>query len=1183
MHYPTPEQEPVIVCKTCGNKNPAPFKFCGECGQSIKTHATSDLIFALKTPERKVVTVLFTDITGYTSISEKLDPEDINQLMAHVFKKISDVVTKYQGTIVKYLGDAAMIVFGSPVSHADDPVRAIKTAREIHQVIQESATPWADKIGRPLSMHTGINTGLVVTETIRKGVIDVTGDTVNTASRLTSVAKDGEIIVGATTFRQANRNFIFKRMKPVKVKGKSHAIEIYKTLFPRKTPEISLKTKMLHASLVGRNQPFHLFKETLEKHIRSKKGAILSVSGDAGIGKSRLLAEVKSYLKDMDLNWLEGKSLPYGHSTSYGPFIEIIKRSADIDPEDTDAIALKKLSKKIILFLPDRHTDILPYIANLLNLEIRGRLLERIKFLDGEAIGHQIFRSVYHFIEKMAQKKPLVLVFEDTHWLDSASLKMICHLLPLVTEVPLIIITVGRNEHASPSKNLTDIIAKTYPGHLTDITLSTLDPEGVRQLIKNLLKIDNIPERLFSIIYRKSEGNPFFVEEILRSLIDKKVIARSKTGNRWQIKTDAEKVEIPGTLRGLITDRIDRLEEDERHILKIASIIGRHFLYSILETICDSDTLDAKIFKLQEIDFIRKNDFATTALEYIFQHALTQEAAYESILKTQRKDLHQKVADAIESIFPDRIEEFYSKLAYHFAHAEDWKKAKDYLFKAGNKAEEIADDREALEHYKKAMIAYEKVFGKKWDPLQRAALERKMGEAFFHHGDHQNAINCFQKALSLLSHPVPSTRWTIRSAIFKQVVVQILHRLFSFVASNLSSDDTDQETQETFRIYEIMGWIDYFMNRERLLLNVITGLNHAERKKSLSGIARGAMGVGLILNTLGMFRMAGFYSEKALQLSKEADNPIILGLGYLGVSVHREFKAAWKEAISLYEHCANAYWQAGDSRKWGNATIWTAFLHNFMSHFKTSMALSKQVYQIGKESGDLLLQGWGLHGMGLNLVYYGNLDQAILTLSSAVQLLKDIPDLYDGAQAYTDLGKCYLYKGDFKKGISVLEETRQMITNHKLNGPMVSLFKNALAKGYLLAWETGTDIAAEPVTAKKVAAALRDALKTNAIFKGGTPQIYRMSGTYYFLKGKEKKAKKWWLKSILCAEKLEATFEKALTHFEIGKRLGDNTHLSEARKRFLEINETNEITQGNSYLYLHEALMKASGAISIYP
>lgn len=474
-HKSAPGGQSIVACQNCGSQNPIRFKFCGDCGEPILSTSPDEVTTHLRTPERKVVTVLFTDITGYTNISERLDPEDINQLMGHVFKKISDVVAKYQGTIVKYLGDAAMIVFGAPVAHADDPVRAINAAREIHQVIQGSDALWADKIGRPLSMHTGINTGLVITETIRKGLIDVTGDAVNIASRLTSVAKDGEIIVSAATFRQANRDFIFKRMKPAKVKGKNQPIEIYKILFPRKTPEISLKTKLLHASLVGRHHPFNLFKETLEKRIKSKEGGALSISGDAGIGKSRLLAEVKSYVKDMDLCWIEGKTLPYGHITSYGPFIEIIKRSADIDHEDTDAIALKKLSKKIISFLPASHTDIIPYIANLLHLEIRGRLLERIKFLDGEAIGHQVFRSVYHYFEKMAQKKPLVLVFEDTHWLDSASLKLICHLLPLVAEVPLIIIAVGRNEHASPSKTLTDIIAKTCPGHLTDISLTTLE------------------------------------------------------------------------------------------------------------------------------------------------------------------------------------------------------------------------------------------------------------------------------------------------------------------------------------------------------------------------------------------------------------------------------------------------------------------------------------------------------------------------------------------------------------------------------------------------------------------------------------------------------------------------------------------------------------------------------------
>lgn len=1152
-HHPDSINGLKTVCKSCGNTNPSRFKFCGECGKPIKTDWA---IEAGETPgrsERKIVTVIFTDITGYTGLSEKLDPEDINQLMAHIFRKINEVVTKYQGTIVKYLGDAAMIVFGVPAAHADDPARAIRAALEIHQSVRDIDLSLTEKIHWRMAMHTGINTGLVITECAKNGVFDVTGDTVNIASRLTNLAGRNEIIVGPGTYRQANGEFIFKQMKPARVKGKSQPIDTHKLLFPRKKSNIRPPKKLMNADLVGREEPFARFMAAIERLESLKSGGIVTISGDAGIGKSRLIAEVKAQVGGHDIRFLKGKSMPYGHKTSYGPFLDILKTTAGIGQEEADETALKKLTDTMNGLFPDTCRDILPYIANLLDLKVTENLSDRTRFLDGEAMGHQIFRSVYQLLEKLARKKPLILIFEDVHWLDTASLKLIRHLLPLTTESPIMIVTAGRVDPSSHGVPLMEIIQNDFKEHVTAISLSALTYDGVGRMIRVLLNIDAIPEGLFSIIYEKSGGNPFFVEEILRSLIDKKAIIRDKPKNQWQITSSAEKVAIPETLRGLITDRMDRLEEDERQVLKTASIIGRHFLYSILETICDTRLLDEKMITLEEVDFIRKNNHEITAQEYLFQHALTQEAAYESILKSRRKELHQKVATAIETIFPDRIEEFYSKLAFHFAHAEEWKKAKEYLVKAGDRAEEIADDAEALEHYKKTMIACEKISEKAWDPLEQAILERKMGEAFFHHGDHQNAVSCFERALAGLSHPLPSSSRKIRWAIVKQILLQSLHRLVSFGKTPFPNEELDRATQEIFRIYEIMGWIDYFMNRERLLLNVITGLNHAERKKSLSGIARGSMGVGLILNTLGMFSLAGYYSEKALRLAKKTGNPMILGLGYLGVSVHREFQAKWSEAIELYDQCGNAYWKAGDTRKWGNATIWTAFLHHFKGEFKKSLELSNQVHQIGKESGDRLLQGWGLHGQGLNLACSGDLDQAISTLEVAIRLLNEIPDMYDGAQALTDLGRCYLYKGEIDAGISVLEKTGQMIRQNHLRGPMVSLFKNALVHGYLLAWEKE---GRGKATGKRVKSLIEDALKTNLRFKCGLPQTYRHTGTYYFLKGKEKKARKEWLKSIHCAEELGAPFEKALAHLEIGKRLGDEESRSVANEIFLELKTT---------------------------
>ncbi len=647
------------ICPNCHFANPPQFKFCGECGHQLEEAVTRKIAPSIE-GERKQVTVLFSDLSGYTTISERLDPEEVKKIMSQIFGEITSVVNKYDGTIEKFIGDAVMVLFGVPKAHEDDPIRAIRAAEEIHGVVGTISTQFDDEIGKPLSMHTGINTGLVVTGevTMEKGTLGVTGDTVNVASRLSGLAKPGEILVGQDTYLQAGGYFTFEKMEPTKVKGKTEPVPVYRVVEEKvKVGHIrGLATQGISSPLVGRDAEFVAIKGCVNR-LLDGQGGILSVIGEAGLGKSRLMAEICNRTDLSSLQWLEGHTLSYGQKISYWPFQEIIRQYAEISEDDSDLEAWQKLESRITELFAADTGEILPYLARLLTLDIKGEYAAQIKYLDGEAMGRQVFLASRRFFERLAQTQPLMLLFEDLHWADESSTLLLEHLLPLVNRVPLLICGVSRPEPKTPVFRLREIAAKDFERRYTEIRLSPLSQTESAELMRNLLEIENLPFRVGQTIVDKADGNPFFLEEIMRSLIDGGAVVRDSTTGRWRATTHIETINIPDTIQGVIMARVDRLDEELKQVLRTASVIGRSFLYRILRAIEQAvKELDHHLDNLQAMELIREKQ-RIPELEYIFKHALVQESTYESILLQKRRELHARVAQVIETLFSDRLRE----------------------------------------------------------------------------------------------------------------------------------------------------------------------------------------------------------------------------------------------------------------------------------------------------------------------------------------------------------------------------------------------------------------------------------------------------------------------------------------------------------------------------------------------
>jgi predicted ATPase len=584
-----------------------------------------------------------------------------------------------------------------------------------------------------------------------------------------------------------------------------------------------------------------------------------------------------------DLIWLEGRTLSFGQTISYWPFQEILWRYAGISEEDSEADAWHKLESRVNALFAEQTPEILPYLATLLTLEVRDEYVERVKYLDGEAMGRQIFLASRRFFERLAQEQPLVLVFEDLHWVDESSALLLEHLLPLVERVELLIVGVGRPHRQTPAARLQEVAGRDLPNRYIEIHLTPLSQADSAQLVRNLLAIEDLPSRVREMIVRKAEGNPFYLEEIIRTLIDASAVVYEPTTGRWRATAQIETITIPDTVQGVIMARVDRLGEDVRQALRTASVVGRSFLYRVLRAVADADRqLDRHLAELQEIQFIREKQ-RVPELEYIFKHALAQEATYESILLQKRRDLHARVGQAIEALFADRLEEFYGLLAYHYARAETWEKAQEYLLKAGDQAGRIAADAEALAHYRQAMVAYGRAFGDEWDPVQRAALERKMGEALFRRGAHAQMLDHLQRALAYLGRLLPTSRWGVRLAILREIVQQIGHRLLPGLLLRRAGGPVSPAVEEEIHVYACIGWISLLMDPERFLLATLKTLNVSERSGFSYGVATGSSGLGVMMDLIPVFWLAEGYHRRAVALAEQIQNSSALGLAYLSL------------------------------------------------------------------------------------------------------------------------------------------------------------------------------------------------------------------------------------------------------------------------------------------------------------
>ena len=698
-----------LTCPRCAAQLPAGKRFCGECGFDLKSALTSSFApaaaFSHPSPsdavgestsifpvigERKQVTALFSDLSGYTVLSEKLDPEEIKEIMGQIFSRINEVVAKYEGFIEKYVGDAALALFGVTTSHEDDPLRAIRAASEIHRQIAAISPRYEEKSGQALLMHTGINTDLVITGEVdpEKGTHTVIGDAINLAARLSTLAKPDEILVTNNTYRRAEGYFNFQRLEPTKIKGKSAPIEVYKFLAHKEIPSKTHRLSGLRADLIGRSAELAQLQSALQR-LRRGEATVMEICGEAGTGKSRLIEEFKANIDSGKIEWLEGYAYPYSQNIPYYPFINLFNRVWKIEEGDTPERVKNKIENHYRRLSRDSET-LVPYIGSLYSLKY-----PQIEGVNPDYWKLRLHEAMQKTLEAFSEQAHTVICLEDIHWADPSSINLVRSLTPAFSE-PILFIYVYRPPFNLFTQDQQKNIGKRY----LQIQLKDLSPLEAEDMIESLLSSRIIPHELRQFIREKVEGNPFYLEEVINTLIDFGALAR--VDGHWRLTRAISDSDAPSTVQGVISARLDRLDNNSKRVLQEAAVIGRDFLYEILRQSTKlKKNIDQYLHCLEQNGIIRRKSL-TPDLEYVFKHALTHEVVYRGLLKKDRQAIHERIAHVIETLFKERLSEFYEALAFHYEHSNALQKSVHYLLKSGEKSLKKYAVEESHQYFNKA-------------------------------------------------------------------------------------------------------------------------------------------------------------------------------------------------------------------------------------------------------------------------------------------------------------------------------------------------------------------------------------------------------------------------------------------------------------------------------------------------
>ena len=680
--------------------------------------------------ERRQLTVLFCDLVGSTELSRKLDPEDMQDINRAYQDMCRTVIERYDGYIARYMGDGVLAYFGYPRAHEDDAVRAVHTGLNIISEMNSINQGVGGKHAVELSVRVGIATGpVVVGDVVGKGASQEStaiGETPNFAARLQGLAEPNSIIIASETRGLAKEHFEYTKIADQRVKGFDTPLTVWRVnneralggrFDARHTAEMS--------SLVGRTEELALIMRRWEQ-VKENEGQVVLLSGEPGIGKSRIIQALRESLSSEDCTFLRYQCSPYHTNTALWPIIEQLERAVDIQPGDDSECRLNKL-KNLLMLSSKNIESTLPYIAGLLSFDTNEQY--PLPPLSPQELKDLTLQQLVEQIIGLASRQPVVMLYEDAHWSDPTSLELLGKIIQQLTDLPILLLVAFRPEFTPPWMDV---------DYVTGLSLNRMSRREVSSLATEISGGKHLPREVLDAILERTDGVPLYVEELTKLVLESEVL--SEKGDEFILNAPLPTIEIPMTLKDSLMARLDRLGS-ARETAQVAAVIGRQFNYDILAaiSIVSSEELKNALTELSAAGLLIQKGYPPS-VKYMFKHALVRDAAYESLLKSRRCALHGALAESLESRHAGNPDEADESIAYHYSQANRPKKAVEYLVKSATKAAQLYSHREAIESLKQALEQIEKSSDESLRN-QRADLHLRLAHSYYFIGNFKESLD----------------------------------------------------------------------------------------------------------------------------------------------------------------------------------------------------------------------------------------------------------------------------------------------------------------------------------------------------------------------------------------------------------------------------------------------------------
>ncbi|HEX3053090.1 MAG TPA: adenylate/guanylate cyclase domain-containing protein [Aggregatilineaceae bacterium] len=1008
------------------------------------------------TPEHRPVTVMFVNYLGMSDLIDDLghsNPDLITQRLNDYFVQMAEVVEHYEGAIARMdqytVGDRLVVFFGAPRAHEDDPVRAVYTALDMQTAMHEHF----DALQTPTGIYRfrqriGINTGQlfagnVGSDTLRQEYT-LMGDDINMSARLMSKADWDEILITKKTRDRVSAFFDLQSRGELKVKGKEILIPTFQVIGRREQIGRTRGLDSGDSPYIGRETVLEVLRTCGRSFLDKGHGHIISIMGDSGIGKSRLMAEFRNWLPNENILWLSGQALSFSEKVSYWLAVQVLRSTLEMPRDASEQDVLFTLWERGEELLgKETAREAIPFLADMMGLKLEGEWAALVKGLSPEVRQKQIFWAAREFFSAAAKARPTVMVLDDLHWADEASLDLIDDLLEAAVHSPIMFCLMSRKQ-APGFERLRDHATTEYPHRHTEIVLEPLTEQESRDLLQRLLPGAQFSPRTLADMMDKTSGNPFYIEEVVRSLLETKaVLPQPDQPNRWQVTAEIDAITVPDSLEGALVARIDRLTEDARQALQLASVIGRTFEMQILERMIESETeLGLWVAQLERDDLIRPTDLSTRAT-YMFPNAMVQEVAYDNLLVQRRQEYHRRIGEVLESLLNERLadqndalavdldndgvpEQGSELLAYHFRLSDNRDKAMVYLELAGRRAQAGYANETAIQHYSDLLALLpvgEETWQQRFDILHRrqkvsgirgyqdqreADLQTMMELAEAHQDDFRRS----ETLIALIDLYDTTSRYDLADQTI-DLALELKGRL------------GDQHGQAA-ALYK-RGVMQYYRGNYATAMTALQQASTLQQTiHDLEGEAWSVMYLGMIDYVEGRYSEATQRHNYAFQLAHSRQDGLQEGIHLTNAARVALSLGNYDDALQKFEQSLQMKIRVGDRMGQGfnHYGLGITYL-NLEQYEKAEMELEESL-KVRRQIGDRRGISYCLHGLGLVALHTQRYEQAKNYFQEAYKLRGELGLKAEMIEDLSALGQVFLQVGRLEEAQKVSDRAMQL-------------------------------------------------------------------------------------------------------------------------------------------------------------